>query len=429
MAITPDLYVWTGGNNTTGASWANAYQTLADADANTSAGDVVAIASDQEQLYTSSVSLSFANDVTIISLDRSDDSYLAGAKEYQTNNGIDLNVRGVGLSLKGITIISGRNNIMADGDKIEYIDCDVSNVNTNQDLLAAPQGAILLFKGGSITTASKLFEIRDRSYQIGVTGTTVVVPSGGSVLDITSSNQNGVLNFTDCNLSGIAPTGVLMNGLNDSGVMTLRFNNCLMPTAHDGTWFPATNNASEVWVNGGNTTNDYWYFYYKNMRLGEVEADTTQYMSSGVSKYSETNYISAQFSTIARANAITPLRYKIGSFGGQDLTSAKSITVQLSSTTASLTDSNVYLEIAVQNTTNLSKVDLQSSQNADPLSTGTALSTSGVGTWVTNDIEYQITHDLGEIDNADNSTVDVYLCVGNGTEFTINADLPTIAAT
>jgi hypothetical protein len=429
MSITFDLYVWTGGNNTTGASWATAYQTLSDADGNTSAGDFVAIASDQDYLYTSSVILLFADNVTVISTDRADDSYLAGAKEYQTSNSNDIDVRGVGVTLKGITLVTGRNNDMSDSDKIEYIDCELSNLNTNQNVISASQGCILLTKGGSITTASDFITIGDRSYQVLMTNTEIVIPSSGSFLNSTSAGQNGSFTFTNCNLSGVDPTGVLMAGLNDTGVMTLKFNNCLMPTAHDGTFFPATNDASEVWVNGGNSTNEYWYFYYKNMRLGEVEADTTQYMSSGDAKYDGTNYISVQFSTIARANAITPLRYKIGSFGGQDLTSAKSVTVQLSSTTASLTDSNVFLEIGIQNTSNLSKVDLQSSQNADPLSTGTALSVSGVGTWVTNDIEYQITHDLGAIANADNSTVDVYLCVGNGAPFTINADLPTIAAT
>ena len=224
--------------------------------------------------------------------------------------------------------------------------------------------------------------------------------------------------------SWIVPTtGIFLGGygVNDD-IVKAKIRRCKIPAGLN--WVDTTLYNHEIDAKEVGTADDYYGEYFEDYK-GSYENDTTTYLDA---TYDGTNGISTLVSTSTLVDPYDYLRVELGSFAGQDLTTAQTISVECTSD-ASLTDNDIWLEIVRNDTTDEVKGVMVSTANADPEGAGTSLTTAGTGTWTSGDTEdYIISKDLGALTGVDNGTITVYACVGKASIFA-NFDKPKIAAT
>lgn len=399
-------------------------------------GDYILCASDHSHDYAATKTITMIDGVTIMSVDVSNcDQYLAGAKEECANAGADLTLTGPG---DGVITHQGVEWSAADditfggnGARHVFISCIIAANQTSSQLFLTTDGMEVIFDdtqfyfvGAAVYIGmGKGTRVTMQNNCRGAAGTTALNslfnPSGSGGTNIRAINSDLA--------SILTSTGAIMSqALATDQRVQCEVHRCKLPTSW-ATWSAAPTADLNYFIDIAESDSGDGYHYFKNEDgfKGECEQDTTTYLNA---TYDGSTGFSAQIITYSGATPSYPYRYKLGTIPAQDLTTAKSITVECTSD-ASLTDNDIWLEIERQDATSDALGVVTSYQNANPLAAGSGLNTTGTGTWTSGDTQdYKITEDIGAITGATNSNVTVYACVGKP-GITANFDLPTIAAT
>lgn len=326
---------------------------------------------------------------------------------------IDPSNNGIATSYDGIDFNSGSGSIfLRPVAATQYLtNCEIDGSGNVTSLINMDQNGFTHIKDTKITTRN---------------GNTCVVKTGGhSVVTLDNvdfSAMTSTVSFCDIDGGGISlyikntDLSVFQQLFYDnplaSGSIYAEVSRCKLASGFAPFFTtPATDRAviSITECTNPNIPDDdaYHYFYYYTP-FGEVEEDIATYLDA---TYDGTNGFSFAFSTSALCGPTQFLRYPIGSFPAQDLTTAKTVTVELTGD-ANLDDSDVWIEVELNDNTNEALGVVQTTRSANKL-VGNNLSTAGTGTWTLGDTQdYIITKDLGAQTNVDNGNVVVYACVG-----------------
>lgn len=284
--------------------------------------------------------------------------------------------------------------------KIKNMVCQ--NLHSSNNFSAAASLELDNIQKGATWTAVSNFVIVGAS--LGATNVTikntdiVAMATAGANIFLTSSADNGILRLERCKI------GASMN-INDTLPGPL----------------------VEVYAHSCDAGDGYFYEYHANM-FGQAEVDTTTYLNA---TYDGTNGFSTQIDTTAECSIGTPFRHKLGEIPAADLTSSQTVTVEASSATASLKNSDWHIELIHNDNTDEALGVEVSTQHATAIENadGTAHTTTGTGAWTSGSgNDYIETATPGALANVDNGLVEVWAVVSKPS-LTINFDQPVLAAT
>ena len=425
-----------------GTSWANAAQDLqylcATIVPTFADGDFIYIAHNHVAGYTAATSCAIQNvALTIVSVNSSTGVYQIGADESHASGTSNYEISG-GADSENFVIFAGIKAFAGDdfatsfnGRCFVFVDCEVGGNGGATSITLSQQA-----KHAFYNCAFKLGgSVRKISLTAGATAylNGCYAAAGHSKVDnlMNITQRNGTVEVYNCDLDSLINTnGALFeNQQGDDGV-NIRLGNCKVPSGFSIFDISTTTNAISDPTGSAGTADQYYGSIREHTGLGMAEVDTTQHVVSGaaIPTYDGANEFSIQVDTYAECSNFWPFRCKLAIIPAQDLTTAKTVSIELSGP-ASLTDSEVWIECVIQDTTDQALGAIQSSQNSDPLSAGTPL-IAGSATWVTTTAtEYKIEHDLGAQTGISNSNVEVYICVGKSSVAALNVSMPTIAAT
>ncbi len=403
-------------------------------------GDRIRCSSSHAKTYAAPITIVVPDGVIIESVDDSNqEQYLRGAAETVSAGS------SAGISFTGTTntgdhfAISGLNITGTNGTSIAASygttaivnDCyfAVTRVATSGKMtFATGDGGLVFVKdcrlnysysGQSFNHAGGGKLILDNIWSTGTQLTTFMAAggggNGGTTLEIRNSDLTGFMTASTSNLFNAVAVG--------SDYVDITLDRCKLPSTYTLWNTSPACAAYQLKMSSCGNADEYYDDYYENF-LGTFDIDTTTYLST---TYDGTNEYSYQLGSTGDADPLCPFKYRIGTLSDQDLTTAQTITVEITSD-ASLTDNDLWLEIVINDATDEAQGTTQSSQNSDPLAAGSALTTS-TESWTSPDTaKYKIAHDLGAQASVDNAVVEVYACVGKASIFA-NFDAPSIAAT
>jgi len=413
---------------------ATSYATIASAITNAVPilGDYILL-SDSEDVTTTTPTALGVNGCTIMSIaDANRDTYAAGAI-WRTTGGTDMvvSVTNGTVTLVGINIIiSDDSRWTSDGSGLYLVDCTIDMPTTSSDQLNASvgKGAVLRFKD----CALNIDDAAGSGLQGGYLSRVIIDNCTNSILARSELMENVVDYGADVRIINtdltdfISASGsVLGDALVAEERIEISIERCKLPSGF--TFNSASNAAGQNFtysISESDVGDGYHYFFLQNP-TGQVEEDTTQYLDA---TYDGVNGFSAQIDTTAIASKGRPFRYKLATLPGSDLATAnQTISLEIVGPSG-LRDADVWIEIVHGNDTDEAKGDILTTQPANKIGAGTALTSSSQIWQVTTDTEYSISKDLGAFTNTDNTNLEIYLHVAKPS-ITLNADMPTLAAT
>lgn len=410
MAI---IRVWSGSTDATkdGSTWDKAYLSLADADSNVSAGDIILCHYTHDNGgYGSNTTLTFAGNNRIISVDKDDSNkYRAGAKDYASGGQMLIDCG----DAKYITFEG-----MYFGSESSWLQINTQQEGTRYSLLActivtafASYGMLVGYASGDsrITIDSCSFDCSGLAGTVisnaGASQVSIRNPSfidAGSKTTLVSmgivTDSNFIdLTITDADLSGFS---TVVNAGSASGKLTLR--NC--KTAASPTYIANAGAATEILLlNSGSETNlqipPNGLCYYGSGTAGNITHDDTTSLSASPDG---TNLYSLKYTTLSTIAVGNPLELPTPLAIWHDASGSKTLTVNMGSGDSGLTDEDVYAlvsfgdETANPNTTYKGTfVDTRPTYgNAAAAGTSTYLKTASL-TWgegtVSTDYKFEIT--------------------------------------
>ncbi|MEA3478426.1 MAG: hypothetical protein U9R60_09625 [Bacteroidota bacterium] len=403
MAI---YYVDDGGDNTTGATWATAYNTLVSGLAATSAGDTVYIGSDHSEQLSGNTTYTgagtAASPVNIISADRTSGEPPTIFETMTTGGGkIDGKTAGFyDINFAGTNIWNGLKFIA--GDDINFI--NINAVNIFYNILFVVDDNMIINAGNSTDVGVQFYNV---DYQLATTGYIDISGpfvwkggtfsfNGGSTTHLLKSTKYKVnmWEIADVDFQDLDASDTFMYLSSDSA-SHIKIKRCKIPAAL-GTLFLSANTIDNIDVKFHSVSSaNIIYQFQENYFTGQINEDTAIYFNA---TYNGTNGYSAKMAT--NSNAIEwsrPLRFKLAEvWAAANPTLA--VELVLDSATA-LNNDDFWLEIEYPDSTTgaLGKID-KSSRMTDILDTPAALTASSVS-WTgtsgfTNEQKRKITETL-----------------------------------
>ena len=186
---------------------------------------------------------------------------------------------------------------------------------------------------------------------------------GGNLLEIYNTDLTQFMGAT---------SSLVANYSAGNDVAYVKVRNCKWPAGATPYGGSATPVACHFDLAGLDTGDNYAYFYEEDTSLGIAEYDGVQYLSD---TYDGTTSFSTQIDTGSTADISAPFIRKLGTIPAQDLTTAKTVSVELAGSAGLLT-TDVWLECVIQDTTDQALGVAISGEPADPEATGSALTTS-----------------------------------------------------
>ena len=344
MAIVPDWFVYDGGDNADGLSWATAYQSIVTLIAEPPlAGDIVAIASDHSEAnIVAHVNASgigtLADPIIFISLDRTDDTYenmVAGGGRMVQNDagGLDWTL-GQWSIWVGIDIHVGDNIFVGGVGDALVIDSKLE-VNDNISLEGAAHGQSMTFEdvdvlqatGGGILASRGLFTWRGGSFAF----------NGGSITNLISTiDHGGNVIIEDVDLSAIGADDYLV--LAGDETSDILFNRCKIGAIAgfvNGTIGSENFKARFHSVSAG----DIIHQLHEAYTYGTIDDETGIYLDA---EYDGSNGYSAKM--ISNASALPFFKYLKFDLGSQYITAInKTITIELMTDNVTLHDDDFWI--------------------------------------------------------------------------------------
>ena len=421
----PDLYLWNGGDNTDGLTWAKAKQTLLQVTAIASADQEIHAASDHVESEAGNQNYTTPDGVTVVSVNRTTGLYERGASITSTLGGdINLsNVSGPSFGYMGFDFVSGDLLTVSGSNATAVLtDCTIQlSLTSGGDYIGTTvDGVSLSLVDSTITfnNAAQGFRLVGGS-RMRLSNCTV---AGSGTLLFAGSGAGGGLTFeaVGCDFSGMdtgSTSGIFRVGANSADdVCEINLQRCLMPPFVTKVLeTPMLGNNISVHLDScsdlaGSGDNDAYYYTYFESFQGSVETDNA--VTLGAMAYDGTDKASLEL-TSASAGQCTiaqPLRWKVAAIPVQDLTTSKTFTVEITSDSA-LTDADFWIEAVGGSSADFALGVTTSTRAADYLS-GTTHTTS-TATWtgstgaLTNKYKDSVTITGGGT-FLDNSVVEIY---------------------
>ncbi len=424
----------TQGGSNDGSTWALAYADLATALAGDVTTDsVVHVAHNHSREYPTAQALTFPSGVVVRSINSGTDlpEKAVAKQEYSTVNGrrIDLQ-HGAATSkvmFEGLWFSSGDGLGLGGGQ-----DNGVMTFR-NCSLAADYWGKYMTLGQYQEYTSVVLMDRCDiylatssNSFGLFVEGGTHKIVNSiiksGTVLASAYAHQQSVLHIINSDLSALEGTPYLLLTDNSAEAAQITIHRCKLPA----TWgINSSAGIYELDITESGSGDDYHYFYHSSSHWGEVEEDTTTYLNA---TYDGTNGFSVLMSGNANTKILDPVRYKLCTLPAQDLTSSKTITVEMQSDTQ-LTQENLWIELVQNDATDHALGASLTTQPSDVFGTTnhTDVNTAGwSGTAQT--YQYSIskaTTVVSDLD-ADSGTIEVWVCLGANAD--VNVD-PAVTVT
>lgn len=397
-----------GANN--GTSWTDAYVSVVAAFAGSVAdGDDIWAASDHNAVYTSSTSLVFPGDVSIISVNKTTDAYEAGAKESTSGSGIDLTFH----LTDDVAKIFG----------VEFRASDDMGFSAGGGTFRMTDGLLgtTISSGSTITFPTSRYYIKDSYLEYSSSGNTLAGSGGNLKIDNLKAsashvkmtnlfvlNSSGIdATFINTDLDAIFTTNLVSAFTTSDDYFFVTLKRCKLPTGWSVASSAMTGKNLDIDIRSSDVGDGYHYFFRETF-VGITEEDTTVYLAA---TYDGTNHMSAKMSTKATADTAYPSVHKLVSIPAQDLTSASDVKVNVLTDGVTLTDSEFWIEVVYPDNTDVALGDKVSTRNSDPIAAGTSLTTNSEA-WteaLTSPIKQQATASISALSNVDNGLVDVYV--------------------
>lgn len=397
---------------------ANVYASLADVItyATTIAADDFVLCSDVHSTTSAPTTWEF-NGATVMSVDDTNaDQYKAGATE--TDTGV---MPARSNAYIGMTVGAALSIEVGAEQRTFFEDCTVKVGGTGRYLGAVGDGSWLHIRNSTVdlgTGSSTEFNSNKGGFvvleNVSLTGTAAAnmgflcTWGGGGGNTFRAYNCD----FSNCGATYMFETCVATD---DNGYAYLE--RCSMPD--NFSMVAAINDNSFTYeiqsCTDGTNADAFYYFEYHDY-YGEVSASTTVYKDA---TYDGSTGVSAVFDTSANCSLSNPLRYKIATIGGVDLTSSRTVTVEALCATA-LTAGELWIEVFQTDDTDNSMGKLKSSIATDRLTSTTMTDTNDNASWTgdagtENTYSLSVTTDAVSGLDADSGLLEVYVCVGKAT--------------
>lgn len=369
-------------------------------------GDIIYVASDHDHTYTSAtISLKggvFSVDVT------AQDQYLKGAAEESTGL-FDIGAA-TSASINGVNI--GRTNpsyFSGIHAELIYSDASMYNTGTSQgkDIEIKSDGCLVKFKDADIDFSGTGQSIQLSSATVIFDGVSNTGDKVTNLFDLVGNGTATVI-VTNTDLDSLCSSVIFQVATIDDDALNATFHRCKLPVSFN--WMSSNLlNVFSIKVTSCDNGDGYHYFYQAD-RHGEVEEDTSNYLSG---TYDGTNGFSALMSSNTESTIESPLRYKLIEIPSQDLTSEKVIRVNLVTDNVQLTNTEFWIEVVYPDNTDLALGKIITSRNGDILATGTNLSLDKDNTWtspsLTTPLEQYVQKTIPALSNVDNGNVEIYV--------------------
>ena len=402
-------------------------------------GDYIFFSHLHLKTYLISTVYNFFPGVYMVSVDDANcDQYLKGAKEVVDNGGTTLTMiwdflaadEGQFLSMAGLDFRSEHLLTTKDDGQYYWLDDCVLGIGTGGASNASwniPDAGMNI----RLLNTELVFSHLNQFIQIYRNSNIIMdrcFGSGTLVANLFSNNvvgQSGIVRNTDLSTIMAATSNFIGAQVISNDSIDWVIERCKLPTNMtliNGTP-PYIGHRVKVVQSG--SADDYYHFEMVERFVDSIQ-DRVTYLNA---TYDGVNGYSTKITTTDDINPFNPYKYLLATLPGQDLTVAKTVTVELTSD-AGLTDQDISIELVTQDVTDQALGDvITSNTTTDKLAAGTNLVTAGTGTWTAGDTEdYIITKDIGAKAGITNSNVQVWVVMA--IELTAaNFDAPTIGLT
>lgn len=380
-------------------------------------GDVIRYAHDHSVVYGIDKTWAFLAGVSNESVDNlACDEYKIGANEAvdTISSNLDLAITGaIGavLSFHGMTIQSGKDIVFTTGEATYFFnDCEIFAYNTGTSIaLTAGDGQRLRLNNTILNTYGSVILTISRGNMLECNGLTWNDTSSSTLPKFSMGGLGGsyfsfintIFNFT------ATLTSLFYSAAPGADNISIVMRRCFLPNFTSV--MPVTtliNYNIDMYSSGvGNK----YYNEYNERYNGSSDIDDVVYLTA---KYDGTNYVSRQINTNSNCSGVSPLKVKIYSNPAIDLTSAKTIKINILTDVTTLTDADIWPEAVYNDNTNLAKpvvnsgmVDFLSGTN---LTTNTEAWTETLTTPIKQEIEITVPTGLT---NVSNGTLDIFIVV------------------
>lgn len=398
-------------------------------------GDEVWVAHNHNHAYATAANIQInpgaGVSVALYSVNFTGDVYTPGAYETTLNTSYDFVFNptsdgDIRIVFAGITMESKDDwSINTDSTRVVFVDADpVGGSHFGTNILGQAnsknviKGSTLRFVNYIISTTGGFWHFDNISAHASHTAVAALIEAyaGSNLIEIHNSDLTGILTSTGAILQDRV--------YGDNNHIIAR--GCKLPSSWKLTASGTIPNPNIIAdIAHCDIGDGYYYFLYRYGGHGQAELDTAQYLND---TYDGTNGFSAQIDTDDKCDYFDPFIYPIGTIPGQDLTTAKTVDIELSGPSG-LLDNDVWPIALIQDTTDQALLKEVSGRPANPLATGSALPSSSAVWNVTTATEYKLSLNLGAQTGISNSNVHVALCVAKKNVAALNAAMPVLRAT
>ncbi len=311
-----------------------------------------------------------------------------------------------------------------------FIDCIIEGMNDGDTMTLSGQSSFNVFENCDLLGDDAPVLVGRMSSQIVFYGCKFARETGDAnpMRGLHVANENGFLEFYGCDLSDLLR---LFNAINaEIGGLAGRFIRCKLPsTVRPATW---VSEQSFVEFYNCHTADSYFAFQSEHYH-GTIKFDSSVYRDA---TYDGVNGYSVLMNSNANATKSQPLRHMIAEIPSVDLTTAKTVTVEIIQTVSEpsaptpLQNDEFYIMVESTDPTDLALAKIFKSTETMAFETPADLTTS-TETWtaLTYQTKQKVSVDLDAVTGADDVPLRVWAFAGrNGSSLNINI-CPNISIT
>lgn len=378
------MYVWDGGNDADGLSWATAYQDILDGLTNVDVGGILYVASEHSQTQASALSLgsangTLANPVTVISVDKDNsDAYLAmrddaAPGKIETTGNNDINITNSDIYI-GVTLDAGDDlSFPTSGKQYNMIDCKFmvdDNVNmgwTGYDVSVYWKDCVYeQITGGTWAISYATTFIWD--------GGTFSFSGGFISTNLLTNYRGMIVRISDVDFQDLDGGDYLATDSGDQS--NVLFKRCKVPAALGGLINVVPSNPSGKFRFHSVSNSDIIYHLQENYYEGQINEDTATYFDA---TYDGTNGYSIKMVSTANSREWTrPLRFKLAEVWAS---ANPTLTVELNTDNVVFQDDEFWVEIEYPDSTTGALGGLDQTSRPATIETTPANLTTSTAAW------------------------------------------------